>query len=99
MFQSVDIALYIIMVAAGRVDRDDAVNRYQSPLGNIQVANQLVPLIVAIYPVIHLRKTANVLENAWPCGDATQVAERKRGLRNPRCTKKAFMHEKRQRER
>src|SRR5437868_1760843 len=45
-----DIRGRIIVVAVGRVNRDDRVDRAKAPAVDIQVGNQLVPVLNALFP-------------------------------------------------
>src|SRR5437879_13040429 len=72
VLESGNILFFVIAVAIRGVFRDDLINRHASPLGDIQVADQLIPLLKAILPAIHLGITAAILVNAGTVGDAAR---------------------------
>ena len=70
MLQGRDISSLVIVIAVWSVFGDDLFDGHASPLRDIQIADELVPLLESIFPAIHLRVSPSVLVNTWSRGNA-----------------------------
>ena len=103
--KSVDVALDIIVISTGRIDRDDlfdggagmAHKRDGDVPPDVARSDELVPMRKAIFPGRHLSIAALVLVDTRAILDATFVAKGKRLSGFSRGAELAFMEEEGQR--
>src|SRR6266581_2094188 len=98
MFESIDIALLVVVVGGGSVHRNDLLDRHQATARNVIIADQLVPDLKAILPALHLSIPAAILIHTGTIRYAAQIAQRHRGTCLSRRPKGALMLKEGQRE-
>src|SRR5579884_2591061 len=81
MLNCLNISLLVVVIGCGGIFRNDLLNGHQSPLGHIEIADQLVPLEEAIFPAVHNGEAMPVGTGTGASGNAANVAERLRFTR------------------
>src|SRR5712692_1600551 len=87
------ISCCIITITGGSVYRNNLVNRHQAPFRHVQVADQFVPLLEAVFPTMHHGITTVVGISTIPIGNTAQITERQGNAGDTGGTKLTFMQE------
>src|SRR5258708_15130845 len=87
-----DVVSLVISVTIRGVFGNNLSHRHTSPLGDIEVSDQFVPLFKAILPAIHFGVAAAILIDAGAIGNTTLVSKRECYTRLTSSPARALIH-------